>query len=67
MRLSLNKFLDDCSAGLAVSQPSLGEKYTISQGTKIGRQGRIQISNEGPDQIWVGGHATVCISGQVRF
>jgi PhzF family phenazine biosynthesis protein len=39
--------------------------YVASQGTALGRQGRIQLSS-GPDgQIWVGGDTVTCITGEV--
>lgn len=38
--------------------------YVASQGTVIGREGRVHINVEG-DTIWVGGHVTKCIEGSV--
>ncbi len=38
--------------------------YVASQGTVIGREGRVHINVEG-DAIWVGGHVTKCIEGSV--
>ncbi|MBG0741446.1 PhzF family phenazine biosynthesis protein [Paeniglutamicibacter antarcticus] len=40
--------------------------YTASQGTILGRQGRVQISLDN-GTIWVGGHVTSCIAGTVRL
>lgn len=40
--------------------------YVASQGTALGRAGRIHVSAEGGD-IWVGGHSTTCIQGAVRL
>ena len=40
------------------------EKYVASQGTVLGRAGRIHISTEGGD-TWVGGNSTTCIRGTV--
>ena len=45
-------------AGLAPSS------YVASQGTALGRAGRVHVQQDGP-QIWVGGHSTTCISGTV--
>ncbi|UZJ56239.1 hypothetical protein CBS101457_005559 [Exobasidium rhododendri] len=61
------------AAGLATWQHTLasnkdrGSNFTISQGTKLKRQGRIQVQHQGQDEIWIGGQATVCISGTVSF
>lgn len=40
------------------------EEYVASQGTVLGRSGRIHVSAEGGD-IWVGGDSTTCIRGSV--
>ncbi|MDQ0119298.1 PhzF family phenazine biosynthesis protein [Pseudarthrobacter sp902506025] len=40
------------------------EQYVASQGTVLGRAGRIHVSAEGGD-IWVGGESTTCIQGTV--
>lgn len=40
------------------------EEYVASQGTVLGRSGRIHVSAEGED-IWVGGDSTTCIRGSV--
>jgi PhzF family phenazine biosynthesis protein len=40
------------------------EEYVASQGTVLGRSGRIHVSSEGGD-IWVGGDSTTCIRGTV--
>ena len=40
--------------------------YIASQGTILGRQGRVHVSaHEGA--IWVGGHVTGCVEGSVRL
>lgn len=41
-------------------------QYVASQGTALGRAGRIHVSAEGGD-IWVGGHSTTCIQGAVQL
>lgn len=50
-------------AGLA------GERYVVSQGTALGRAGRVHVerSTDGSDTIWVGGASVTCIEGQVRL
>ncbi|MCC3276251.1 PhzF family phenazine biosynthesis protein [Arthrobacter sp. zg-Y20] len=40
--------------------------YTASQGTVLGRRGRVHISQR-DGKIWVGGHVTSCIKGTVRL
>jgi PhzF family phenazine biosynthesis protein len=41
--------------------------YVASQGTALGRQGRIRISQDGDGTIWVGGGAVTCVSGEVEL
>ena len=57
------------NAGLA--QWLIGEglapaRYVASQGTAMGRAGRVAIEQIG-DDIWVGGSAETCISGQLSL
>lgn len=40
------------------------EQYRVSQGTCMGRQGRVYVKAEGPE-IWIGGHIAACISGTI--
>jgi len=42
------------------------QAYTASQGTMLGRAGRIDIASESGD-VWVGGAMSTCIKGQVSF
>ena len=46
------------AAGLAPS------RYVASQGTCLGRAGRVYIQQDG-DTIWVGGHSVTCVAGEV--
>jgi len=39
--------------------------YVASQGTALGRAGRVYISRDADGAIWVGGSTVTCISGQV--
>jgi PhzF family phenazine biosynthesis protein len=39
--------------------------YVASQGTVLGRAGRVHISRDADGTIWVGGGTVTCISGQV--
>lgn len=40
--------------------------YTASQGTVLGRQGRVNVSLR-DGGIWIGGHVTSCVEGSVRL
>jgi PhzF family phenazine biosynthesis protein len=41
--------------------------YVASQGTALGRAGRVHISRDPDGVIWVGGATTTCVSGQVTL
>ena len=41
--------------------------YVASQGTAMGRRGRVHISQDGDGQVWVGGGTVTCIDGSVRL
>ena len=41
--------------------------YVASQGTAMGRRGRVHISQDGDGQVWVGGGTVTCIDGTVRL
>jgi predicted PhzF superfamily epimerase YddE/YHI9 len=38
--------------------------YVASQGTVLGRRGRVHVEREG-DTVWVGGEVATAISGEV--
>ena len=40
--------------------------YTASQGRKLGREGRIEVSAAG-DDLWIGGAATVIVEGKITI
>ncbi len=40
--------------------------YVASQGTVLGRRGRVRITTEGED-IWVGGDTVTCVTGRVAL
>ncbi|MGB3275391.1 MAG: PhzF family phenazine biosynthesis protein [Castellaniella sp.] len=42
------------------------ESYVASQGTALGRAGRVHVQKSGPD-IWVGGEVVTCIEGTVTL
>jgi PhzF family phenazine biosynthesis protein len=41
--------------------------YVASQGTALGRAGRIHVSQDADGTIWVGGGTITCVSGQVEL
>lgn len=41
--------------------------YVASQGTCLGRAGRVHITQDAAGQVWVGGHSVTCISGEVTL
>jgi PhzF family phenazine biosynthesis protein len=41
--------------------------YVASQGTALGRSGRVHITRDPEGTIWVGGGTVTCISGQVEL
>ena len=59
------------SLNAGVAQWLLGEglapeRYVVSQGTAIGRAGRIHVQRQG-DEIWIGGAVAVCIAGRLQL
>ncbi|RMQ34023.1 Phenazine biosynthesis protein, PhzF family [Pseudomonas syringae pv. actinidiae] len=42
------------------------DRYVVSQGTALGRKGRVSIQRLG-DDIWVGGSTVTCIEGRVSL
>jgi PhzF family phenazine biosynthesis protein len=41
--------------------------YVASQGTALGRRGRVHISRDEDGQVWVGGGTVTCVSGTVEL
>ncbi len=41
--------------------------YTASQGTRLGRKGRVFITQDGDGTVWVGGRATTLFKGTTAF
>ena len=57
------------NAGVAqwlLSEGLAPECYVVSQGTAMGRAGRIRVERQG-DEIWVGGAVAVCIEGRLQL
>jgi predicted PhzF superfamily epimerase YddE/YHI9 len=42
-------------------------RYVAAQGTCIGREGRVYITQDDSGQVWVGGDSVTCVSGEVRL
>ena len=40
--------------------------YVVSQGTALGRMGRVHVERDGPD-TWIGGAVTTCIAGTLTL
>ena len=55
VRLSLNRWLLDSGRATA--------PYTASQGTAMGRRGRVRITRDPAGTIWVGGSTITCLNG----
>ena len=47
--------------GLAPTQ------YVASQGSCLGREGRVHLSRDAAGQVWVGGQSVTCIAGTVQL
>lgn len=41
--------------------------YVVSQGTALGRAGRVHVSGDSDGAIWVGGGTVTCIAGQLEL
>jgi PhzF family phenazine biosynthesis protein len=41
--------------------------YVVSQGTLLGRAGRVHVQRDADGTIWVGGATTTCVSGEVEL
>jgi len=39
--------------------------YVASQGTVLGREGRVHVNRDADGQVWVGGDCVACIEGKV--
>ncbi len=60
------------SLNAAVGQWLIGaglapDRYIASQGTALGRAGRVHIERDSSGQVWVGGESVSCISGAVTL
>ncbi len=58
------------NAGLAqwlIADGHLPVSYVASQGTSLGRDGRVYLQRDAAGQVWVGGDSVTCISGEVTL
>jgi len=59
---SLNAALAQWLIGAHLAPPS----YIASQGSALGRAGRVYVEQDG-DTIWIGGGSVTCVDGEVRL
>jgi PhzF family phenazine biosynthesis protein len=50
-----------------ISAGRVSAPYVASQGTVLGRRGRVHVSRDDDGQVWVGGGTVTCISGTVAL
>jgi PhzF family phenazine biosynthesis protein len=43
------------------------ESYVVSQGTALGRAGRVHVQRDAKGDVWIGGATVTCVEGQVRI
>jgi len=43
------------------------DSYVVSQGTCLGRAGRVHMKRDEQHQVWVGGESVTCIQGSVQL
>jgi PhzF family phenazine biosynthesis protein len=48
-----------------IAEEHAPKSYVAAQGTCIGREGRVHISQDASGQVWVGGNTVTCINGSV--
>jgi PhzF family phenazine biosynthesis protein len=54
-------------AGWLIDSGRATAPYVASQGTVLGRAGRVHITQDDTGQIWVGGGTVTCVSGDVEL
>jgi PhzF family phenazine biosynthesis protein len=50
-----------------ISAGRVSAPYVASQGTVLGRRGRVHVSRDDDGQVWVGGGTVTCITGTVAL
>ncbi|MGE5048549.1 MAG: PhzF family phenazine biosynthesis protein [Deltaproteobacteria bacterium] len=43
------------------------QSYVVSQGTALGRAGRVHVQRDAKGDVWIGGATVTCVDGQVRL
>ncbi len=59
--------LNACLAQWLIADGHAPAQYVASQGTCLGREGRVWIEQDASDQVWVGGESVTCINGSVTL
>ena len=60
---SLNAALAQWLIGAGIAP----ERYIASQGTALGRAGRVHVERDADGEIWIGGASVTCIEGRVQL
>jgi PhzF family phenazine biosynthesis protein len=66
-RASEDPVTGSLNAGIAqwlISKKLAPESYIASQGTVLGRAGRVHVQRQG-DDVWIGGSTVTCITGKI--
>ena len=50
-----------------IADGHLPARYVAGQGQCLDRDGKVFIERDADDQVWVGGHSTTCVEGEVRL
>jgi PhzF family phenazine biosynthesis protein len=50
-----------------MTEGHMPERYVASQGTCLGRAGRVHLARDASSQVWVGGQVVTCIDGVVQL
>jgi len=60
---SLNAALAQWLIGAGIAPP----QYIASQGTALGRAGRVHVQRDAAGEIWIGGASVTCVDGNVKL
>ena len=60
---SLNAALAQWLIGAGIAAP----RYVASQGTALGRAGRVHVERDASGETWIGGACVTCVQGEVRL
>lgn len=60
---SLNAALAQWLIGAGIAP----QRYIASQGTALGRAGRVHVERDDAGETWIGGASVTCVEGQVRL